>query len=505
MMKKILYWIILILLILLLVACGPDNINLSEKIVAPENDILPIAGKWVIEDYKLGSTSTMGEGTAKTYIGKEVLFHKKLVTMGDEICWEPSFKTKIVNPTDYLIYQYKTTPEYLNIDEDEVQIVSIESGDQFFSEYIKLSKERVIVNIEGTFFTIKKVSEHIEPEIIEEYYKDENIKPEALNVKKDEDLGSGILIGLKSLNFKKSEDSLENWQYRTIFIRRDDKELASIYEMDGIFLPRKKGFSKIEVNRLKSEGKANDKITIYNRNQVSDSEVKIESNEYISNKPIDEKTLKNILYIGNDYISIEKVHHLNKGERTLELHLIDYLDKDKALKISDISGEIGKEAFLEGANKAIKTEHINQKDSSIDLKPKEESFGLFRRSGHWIFRGRLDIVEDNKYSYKDFNIKAIPPKELVHYDELPIPWSKIKTRIPEAVDAFVSPNEDMLIVLTHNTMLIYLVDDGNISYTPEAKIKLNSAERVIMNEWATGKYSLMWEKEFLENEVHSLK
>lgn len=505
MMKKTLYSIILIILIVISAGCGLQNTNLSEKIVEPENKILPITGKWVIENYKLDSTSTMDESKAKTYIGKEALFHDKLVTIGDDICWEPLFATKIVNATDYLIYQYKTTPEYLDIDKEEIQIVSIESEDQFFNEYIKLSNDRIMVNIKGVFFTIEKTSEDIEPEIIEEYYKEENMKIEASSIEKDEDLSSSILIGLKSLNLKDSRDSLENWQYRTIFIKRDNKKLTSIYEMDGIILPRKKGFANVEVNRMKSEGKVNDKIIIKNQNKVSDSEIVIGNKKYLINNSTDEKTLKNILYIGSDYISLEKNYYLNKGEKTLEFHFIDHLDKDKALKISDVSGEAGKEAFLEGADKAIKTEYVDQKDISIDLKPDEESFGLFRRSGHWTFRGRLDIVEENEYSYKDFNIKTIPPKETVHYDELPISWNRIKTMIPEAVDAFVSPNQDMLIVLTHNTMLVYLVDEGNIKNIPEAKIKLNSAERVIMNEWAMGKYSMMWEKEILENKVNSLK
>ena len=50
---------------------------------------------------------------------------------------EPIFKIKNVNTWDYLLYQYKTSPDFLNIDKDKIQIVSIMSKDQFFYEFIK--------------------------------------------------------------------------------------------------------------------------------------------------------------------------------------------------------------------------------------------------------------------------------------------------------------------------------------------------------------------------------
>ena len=175
------------------------------------------------------------------------------------------------------------------------------------------------------------------------------------------------------------------------------------------------------------------------------------------------------------------------------------------MKISDISGQIGKEAFLEGASKEIQLEDGKYKNSSIDLNPNEESFGLFRRNGHWIFKGRFNFIENTKYVYKDFNIKSIPPKEVVYYDELSIPWSAIKMKVPEAIDAFTSPNDDIIVILTHNNILVYLIDEGEIADIPVAKIKLKTAERVVMAEWAIGRYPVLWEEEFLKNEATPIK
>ncbi|NLJ78376.1 MAG: hypothetical protein GX329_03345 [Tissierellia bacterium] len=497
MVRRLLYWNILLILSLVLGACGSNNMNLSENIMAPDNRLLPISGKWVIEDYKLGSISDLDEDMAKHYIGEEALFHKELVTLGPDICWEPSYKLKTTKAMDYLRHRYKVTPEYLDIDQNEIQVISVESDGQLFNEYIKLSEDRAIIGMGGAFFLMKRVNEYIEPEIIAEYYDNREIKAETSDMEAEEEINSSILIGLKSLDLDNMEDDLVNWQYRTIFIRRDSKGIASIYETDEIFLPRRTGFAKVGVNRVKVKGRVNDRITVSDLNRKLDLRLEPRDRE--------DRTLKSILYAGNDYISLEKTHYLGKGERTLELHMIDHLDKDRPLEIADILGEIGSEAFTEGANKAVETEHMGQMNSSVDLRPSEENFGLFRRNGHWIFRGRLDLVEDNKYSYKDFNINATPPKELVQYDELSISWNRIKIRVPGVLDAFISPDDDMLIALTHDAILIYLIEGGEISPIPESKIGLNSAERIIMSEWATGKYPLIWEEEILNHGVRPLK
>ena len=499
MMKKNLLFLILILSMFLLVSCNVDNIEISNKIVAPDNNMPPICGKWVIEDYKIGDVSgAMDEKTAKTYIGKEALFDEKLVAIDDQYCLEPLFKIKNVNTADYFIYQYKLNPDFLDIAKNEIQIVSIMNKEQFFHEFIKVSEEKIIINIDGVFFYLNKVSDQVEDEKVAEYYFNDKAMFRMADFKEEEAFRTGILLGLKSLDLENKEDNMEKWNYRTILIRAYNKEVASVYEMNDIFLPRRTGFWKVGVSREEVGSEVNDIIFAYPQKKTLDLEGKEEKEE---EKLIKKNTLKNILYVGNDYISIESIDYLNKGERALEFYPIDNLDKGNPMKISDIAGEIGKKSFLEGVNKEILLYDEKYKDSSIDLTPNEESFGLFRRNGHWVFKGRIDLIEDGIYSYKNFNIKTIPPIEVVHYDELSIPWNVVKLKVPEALDAFTSPNEDIIIVVTHNNILVYLIDGEEMGDIPVAKIKLKSTEKVIMGEWAVGRYPLLWEEEFIKNEA----
>lgn len=114
----------------------------------------------------------------------------------------------------------------------------------------------------------------------------------------------------------------------------------------------------------------------------------------------------------------------------------------------------------------------------------------------WIFKGRVNYMEDGNYQYKDFNINILPTKELISFDELAIPWKAIKAKVPEAVDAFTSPNEDLAIVLTYGHILVFRIENGELSDEPIERIKLNSGEKVVMAEWALGKYSLLWDEQF---------
>lgn len=205
---------------------------------------------------------------------------------------------------------------------------------------------------------------------------------------------------------------------------------------------------------------------------------------------IEPSIIKNILYVGNDYISVEEIE-LSNNRKNLKTYPIDYLDNGKAVTISDILGAEGLRTFLEGAQGIMKS------DTSMYLD--EESFGLFRRNGYWIMKGRINYNTDGEELYRDFNIKAIPPKELVNYDELIISWNKIKSKIPEAIDAFTSPNEDILIVVTRNNLQIYAIENREISSKELGRIKLNSSDSIIMAEWSLGRYTTLWEEEVIRS------
>ncbi|MGI6733043.1 MAG: hypothetical protein ACOX4J_02535 [Anaerovoracaceae bacterium] len=100
-------------------------------------------------------------------------------------------------------------------------------------------------------------------------------------------------------------------------------------------------------------------------------------------------------------------------------------------------------------------------------------------------------------TYTDFDIKIVPSVSLVSYDTLVLSWPKIKDRVPDALDAFTSPNKDIALVQTKNKLTVYKIGAEQLSENPLAEIDIPENATVIMAEWATGSYVESWGNSFL--------
>jgi hypothetical protein len=496
----------------LMASCSFNRVETKDRITAPENNIPPLEGKWVIEKYVEGAYKKVDKEVVESFIGKEVLFHKKAVVLGEDYCIEPSFKIKNVKSLDYLLYKYKVDPEYLGINEKEVQIVTVLNDNQFFYEFIKEKDDKVIVYTDDAFFFLKKIVNKVSEEEINRYINVEKNMLRMSNVVEDDTLRSGILLGIKSTDYDE-ENQIEEWNYKTLWIRSYNKTIESIYEMENLFVPRKKGFWLVSVDRENNNGRINDKIKAISKVKVNEkaSFNDEDMNILFKNDDVEMKsfystllpsTLNSILFIGNDYVSLETTDLKEKSKKTLEVYPIDNIEKGNPIKISDLIGEDGNRVFEEGAQSVITTDLKNI--DSYNVSGKEENFGLTRRNGHWIMKGRINYRETGEERYKDFNIKAIPPREVVNYDELNISWNAIKLKVPEATDAFSSPNDDIILIVTNSQIYIYPMYEGAIGEEPLQKIKLKPKEKIVMAEWAIGRYAKLWEEEFLKNEVNDV-
>ena len=449
------YLIIIFALIVLTftTSCNSTMFEVNDKIIAPENNMHPIQGKWIIEK-SIDSPYSKGDvGNEQSLIGKEALFHNDAIVVGEDYVYEPSYKFKNVKLSDYLLYKYKISPTDLDLEVEDAQILTIFSNNQYFYEFIKYSDDEMVTFTDGKFYFLKRNVEQISKEEIERYINVEKNIMRISNVEDLDTLRTGILLGVKS-SYYDEETKTENWGYKTIWLRFNNRQLSSAYEIDGLLVPRRKGFWSVDVRRengkdkLYAEQKTNFDEDLYDLSSIMLAET-FGMEDHVSS-PI----LKSILYIGNDYVSTEVTDKSN-NRRTLEVYPIDYLEDEKAVAISDIIGDEGLQVFREGS------QSVTKMDSTMFLN--EENFGLYRRNGYWMMKGRINYLSDGEELFMDFNIKTIPPKELVNYDELIIPWSKIKSRVPEAIDAFTSPNDDIIIIVTRNSLLIYSINDNEVS------------------------------------------
>ena len=494
--------LVVILFFVFLTGCKSNvNLEITEKIKAPKNITPPLEGKWVIESYKENKHSSLTKSAAETYIDKEILIDNKLVVVSANYTVDPSFKSKTVKAADYLIYQYRLSgPDFLDIKEDDINVITVTGPDQFYYEFIVLNENKAYVNIDGTFFLIEKTRDYVDKEIVAEYYyKSQSKGAFRMSDKDDTDKKTGVLIGLKS----KDEDSkIDRFDYRTIYLRFDDRKIKGAYEKKDLFVPRKKGFWKVGVSEdYDAEGNIIAE-SIYSRPIKKGMDL----NRSVALASVkNPNILKEILYVGSEYISIENKISGNNSVEFLEFFSLDSVESSKPLKLTDVIGKDGPKVF---SDNMYKDDIIRANKDIIDDQTEivnENNFGIFRRNGHWILKGRLNFMKNAKNVHRDFNIKMVIPEDIIGYDRLNIPWSVIKMKLPEAKDAFLSPDENIILIQTNNHLMVYSLDGNNIGDVPILKIEVDGNTSIVMKEWAQGKYSNNWEEEFLKSDFKSIE
>lgn len=491
---KIKKLIILSLFMVLITGCGVIEGGLKDQIVAPENNLPPIIGKWEISEisYKVN----LNDVDINNKIGEVGLFHKNAVVIGSEYSSSPEFKIKRVKTKDYLLYKYKINPSNLGLEEEFIKIVTIYNEKQYFKEFILLDEDNAIVYNEEAFYNMKRTLPEVSEEEVNRYINVEESVQRSFGSADSININSGLLLGLKIQTFDE-KNAIPEWKYKTYWINVNTKSSIDIYELEKLLVPRRNGFWFIDSDRLvenKSlfdELRASALLKLDNKQELTDDlSFDLREKEGFET-PMIPSVLKNILFVGNDYISIENIDLNRNYRRTLQIYTIDNLKEKKPIKLSDLIGNSGKDLFQEAASSSISL--------SSEIVANEENISLFRRNGYWTFKGRVNYKENNEELYRDFNIKAIPPKEMVSFDELSLPWDAIRLTVPDVIDVFSSPNSDFIVVITTRDIVIYLLEEYDINKTPLAKISLPDDANIIMSEWAIGKYPSIWQNTMIKN------
>ena len=504
-MKKLL---IVILALGMFTGCSALSRETSNKLALPENKTVPLIGKWVVEKcFDTDGNNKPNTGDNK-WIGKVFDFSGDSITF-DESYWEQvNYKIKRVDAEEYFLHKYSNAIKSFGISSKEVQVITASSDDRYLYEFVKLSDENIIVNIDNGFYClgrapdgypgtdakVRKTEKGLENE--EVYYDDLLTR-------------SGLLLGIRipeQMGQKGSNVKLEQYVYKTYWISSTNRKIDSILSAGDIFLPRKNGFWKLAIQKILGGEGLEDTLSAVMVPTGFAEKPAAPENGSKKQLRMETKLRKVVLYVGNDYICTENIEE-NKlpgapeaeEVKVLRTMPIDNITDMEGIKFSDLTGDNGSMA-MEGAIAGILGSSNNNSLKNIVEEDQEENFALFRKTGHWFFKGRLNLEPGESMAYVDFNINLIPPADMVAYDILHVPWTLIKDRVPQAIDAYTSPNSDMAIVLTRNAIVIYSIEAGDVlSEEPVKKLAIPEGSMVVMAEWATGDYVKNWEKSFMKN------
>lgn len=493
-MKYKLSIIIILVMSLFITGCNIMGIQGGDMISSPKNKKIPIKGTWKIIKYKIVNDKIANKTSLDNMIDKEAKFGKEIAIFHEEVAMNPQYKMRKSSSSYYFIYFYKINPKSLGIDMDLMDIITIYSSDKLFYEFIRIDDNTGLIYMEGAFLYLTKVSDE-EPK-----NKTSGFNFNLSNKIQVQKASSGVLLGLKKE--REATNGKNECEYRTLWISSENNKLDYIYEMSNLIIPRARGFWKVEVNKNKISSYVRESIVAYpifddsTLTEHKSSHEKANTLENYNNI-IDEKNrIINIMFLGNDYLTAEIIDY-NKSNpalpyiRTIPL---DNVSLEEGIKISDIIGQAGKISMEQSATSAL-TLSSRELREVLEENPKENSFTVARRNGHWILKGRINSLSP-EYSdkYLDYDINMIPPSKLVNYDQLNVTWAKIKERIPEAIDAYTSPNQDFALIILDSEILIYMISKGDLSETPIKSIAIDSKEKLVMAQWAKGDETQKWYK-----------
>ena len=504
-MKIIRLMLFFTMMLILLAGCSTLSREAANKIVRPENKTVPFQGNWVIKNY-YGETENKNM-VDSGWIGKVFEFNGNSIIFNGSSWENVNYKIKRVNAQEYFLHKIIVTNESTDVNNGEIQVITASSEDKYLYEFVKLDDERIIASIDNQLYSMAKAGEGIEG-INGGAAKDKDNRDESIANYDRPSVQTGLLLGIRipeQVSQKGTGEKFEEYRYKTLWISMKNGETSPILSADDIFLPRKDGFWKLKARKILGSEGIEDTISAV---MVSSGYMKKSAlNEPASDKLLrmETKLRKTILYVGNDYICTENVEEIKKSDtsdkeskKVLRTIPVDNIANPEGIKLSDLTGENGSLA-MEGAISDLLSSSNNNSISKIIEEDQEQNFALFRKTGHWFFKGRVSLEPGEPMAFVDFNINLIPPADMVAYDILHIPWTVIKDRVPRAIDAYTSPNKDLAIILTRNAILLYAIENGELTREPVNKLDVPDGSMVIMAEWATGDYVEYWDKSFIRN------
>lgn len=305
---------------------------------------------------------------------------------------------------------------------------------------------------------------------------------------------TGVLIGLRydqqlsqPLPYGETVAAARQSSYRTLLICFDARDSISIREINKIVVPRNDQLWQIEVMRLMQRDWVEDQIIsapISQRPQVPQL-------DSITIAECEGHKLLSLLFVGSNFLCFEGVSNGYCQGAAHPWH-VNYLKtvaleepENEGIAISSALDPNAWHAMQEGAAKYWAA----RRDERLDPNPDERNWGLIRRRGQWVLRGQLDYsAEVFRGTFAHFDIDFRPPGNVVGFNELLLPWRKLRAMVPDARDAISSPDRKWLLALTRDRLLIYAMPNGKQIGVE----KISRGEIIIMVQWADAAQMQKW-------------
>lgn len=497
-MKRLFIILQIILTVLFLYSCESNEANDAGAIKAPTNDSLTIQGVWKINDIKL-IDEDIGN-IEENMIGENIEISNKAIKIQKNVYVHPKFKLKIVDKSYVISYESGLTIEPFMNGKDKREIIRIVDNNNSICEFILLEDNKALILYRGMLLQVEKTSNNVSENLqgekngvainnsstLNEYYSD-----------------VGLMLALKTPRQEIDKGVYSKESYRTLWISFKEGKLQPIMQKDSIIFPRMKGIWRLENKSINCNGHEYEYFNAMPYEYENNSSNKVNSSSSNNSNAVNfynnkctYNVYKNIKFVGNDYIAIEKyAGGIFKNEfPQYEIIPIDNINSQKGVSINEIYSQYELEKYSADFNTIL---NKLSKEDKIKLNTLEDTsnFSLSRKDGKWNLIGKISPI-DGQGSGVDFKLGFKVSKKLLNYNSLAIPWKVLRGELPFIKDAYTSPTGRLAIGIFKDNLAIYEIENERLKGSPLFNIFLNNGEEVIMAEWCSGSYVQQWEKAF---------
>ncbi|TVY06981.1 hypothetical protein [Paenibacillus cremeus] len=308
---------------------------------------------------------------------------------------------------------------------------------------------------------------------------------------------AALLLGLRT-DQPGPQPGAEYSTYRTLLIAPQDGGLGKTAEGAGILMPYKMNFWSIVTESHESAGEETRTLAASMAKAPSASAPAapgLSSPAVPQAKPV--KASEKLLFAGNRYLTVAQKTNEGSPHEYVWVKEVEQLTSreqlsDPPLREPHVSlRSLFGDAVASPAMKPLQV-RLPGEPPSATRDQAGESWAIVRKQGHWAAQA-ADYTDGSRYELKDLSLTL--PASVVAHDRLAASWADIKRVLPSALDAFSSPTEDMVAIVSERDIAVYPFHGGQLaSSAPLVTIALNRSETVVMAQWALDNYVDEWKR-----------
>jgi hypothetical protein len=273
--------------------------------------------------------------------------------------------------------------------------------------------------------------------------------------------------------------------FHTYWITRDG---ASVQVVEGmrLLVPRKSAWWEIGITELKHlNSEAGSEAVWAAPLGVSHSRTHMLPVSDDDACPDDINTYS-VSWVGSDFVALHHAYqsacgaHPVAGEESFMARLDEMQRGEKQglpqLKLSEVAGTEAAKAMGLG----LEVANSKPREDETPIEGSDRSWVVMRSRGRYRLLGTTPV--DRGRGGDVYDIPFDPPKSLVGSNDLSIGWDAILDKVPDALDAYTSPNSDMVVVVTAHFLNIFDVKDRQIA-ARLSRVPIESSA-VIAAQWA---------------------